>query len=43
MLCRSVSEMRPLPPGNRGDSQLTAGRPVAFTAPPGRAALNMKK
>ena len=30
-------------PGNRGDSQLTAGRPVALTTPTGRAALNMKK
>ena len=31
------------PPGNRGDSQLAAGRPVALTTPTGRAALNMKK
>ena len=44
--CKSVSTVqrrRRRPPGNRGDSQLTAGRPLALTAPPGRPAPNMKK
>ena len=40
--CKSVSIVQRRcrrPPGR----QLTAGRPVALTAPPGRAVLNMKK
>ena len=37
-----IQRRRRRPPGNTGDSQLTAGRPVVLTAPPSRAALNMK-